>query len=53
VFGGLMSVALANVFGPGGVAAGLSFVLQLSGLGGVVWLLAGNAGGEAPTAPQH
>lgn len=52
VFGGLMSVALANVFGPGGFTAGLSFVLQLSGLGGVVWLLAGNPGGEAPTAPQ-
>jgi hypothetical protein len=52
VLGGLIGVVLAGVFGPGGFAAGLTFVLQLGGIGGVMWLIASNiAGQEAVTAP--
>ena len=52
VLGGLIGVVLSGVFGSGGFAAGLTFVLQLGGIGGVMWLIASNiAGQEAVTAP--
>jgi hypothetical protein len=52
LLGGPVSVALAGVFGPGGFAAGLSFVLQLGGIGGVVWLLASDAAGQEQAAAR-